>query len=328
MTLRQRSQRRLYLTIASTVFVSLVVTTVPTAARAQAQAQAAASGASSDSDRAAELKRRADAAMDRLNHAEALALYVEAYAITKDPALVYNQGRAFEALDDLPSAIDRLEKFRTEASPELRARVPGLDARIVMLRARVATLDIRVNVDGARVMVRDKVIGTAPLAEAARLKPGLAVIEASRDGFLTAHRVVDLKGGATAVVDLVLLSKNTSGVLAVAASVPGATVKIDDVAVGNAPTELPVAAGSHSVDVDREGYRHLQARVVVAAGETKRFDAVLEKEGTIFGKWWFWTGVGVVLAGGVVTVIALTTERRADEGSLAPGRVSGPLVSF
>jgi hypothetical protein len=43
---------------------------------------------------------------------------------------------------------------------------------------------------------------------------------------------------------------------------------------------------------------------------------------TIAGKWWFWTGLGVLAtAGVVVTVVAFTTEKTAEKGTIAPGTV-------
>ena len=274
------------------------------------------------------LKQRADAAMDALNYPEALSLYSEAYALSRDPALLYNQGRAFEALDDAPSALDRLERFRGEAPPELRARVPGLDDRLAALRQRIATLEVNVNVAGARVVVRDKIVGTAPLAGALRLKPGKALVEVTLDGYLPLRRELDLRGGASASVDLVLHSKQTNGVLTIVTSAPAAAVRVDGSPLGDSPIDTTLPAGPHVIDVEKDGYRPLHSAVVVTAGETKRVVLTLEKQSGILGAWWFWTGVAVVAGGAIVTVVALTTERGSDEGSLPPGRVSGPLVRF
>ena len=75
---------------------------------------------------ASALKRKGDAEMDLLHYAEALASYSEAYELTHDPALLYNRARVLEALERFSEALDTLERFGTEGSPELRARVPKL----------------------------------------------------------------------------------------------------------------------------------------------------------------------------------------------------------
>ncbi|HEU4410425.1 MAG TPA: hypothetical protein VFS43_34540 [Polyangiaceae bacterium] len=42
-----------------------------------------------------------------------------------------------------------------------------------------------------------------------------------------------------------------------------------------------------------------------------------------WSQWWFWTGAGVLVAGGAATAYALSTEKAPGEGSI--GRVVGPL---
>src|SRR6185295_7621747 len=86
----------------------LLPAVVPIAA-AQERAPAA------DQARASELKQRGDVAMDALRYGEAVDAYVQAYAISKDPALLYNRGRALQALGDFPGALEALESFSAAA---------------------------------------------------------------------------------------------------------------------------------------------------------------------------------------------------------------------
>ena len=73
-----------------------------------------------------------------LRYADALGAYAEAYALTRDPALLYNQGRAHQALGNFPEALASFERFAVEASPDLRARVArtaqfrGIDAETLL----------------------------------------------------------------------------------------------------------------------------------------------------------------------------------------------------
>jgi hypothetical protein len=89
-----------------------------------------------------------------------------------------------------------------------------------------------------------------------------------------------------------------------------------------------LAAGTHQVQVRREGYEPATSSAVVRVGETTRLDVPLHSPPAITSRWWFWTGVGAVVLGGTALTVALLTEREADSGSIAPGQVSGPLVRF
>ena len=73
-----------------------------------------------------------------------------------------------------------------------------------------------------------------------------------------------------------LVSKSTSGVLRVSASVPGAGVMIDGGAAGTSPVTLSIHAGKHSVLVSAPGHKPYTADVDVAVDATVEVAAVLE----------------------------------------------------
>lgn len=71
---------------------------------------------------------------------------------------------------------------------------------------------------------------------------------------------------------------------------------------------------------------------VIAKGLEKdpanRFQDV-EKSPGILSRWWFWTGVGVIVTAGVITTVALLTERSPDTGDgFTPDQVRAPLVKW
>src|SRR5256885_10524495 len=118
-----------------------------------------------DTARAAELKTRGDEAMDSGHAVEALAAYVEAASLSKDPALLYNRGRAHWALGHYVEALADLTAFDVEAPRELRARVPGLMRMISELKKRVATVVVNCDVTWATVRLRGHVVGVCPLRD-------------------------------------------------------------------------------------------------------------------------------------------------------------------
>ncbi len=275
---------------------------------------------------AAQIKKQGDDAMDSGRPADALTAYEKAYELTHDPALLYNKGRALMALAEYPQALKELEAFDAAAPPELKARVPGLARMIADLRVRVTTIAIACDVAGARVRLRDRTLGTCPLPSTATVGAGHGMLEVTAEGYIPWTREVDLPGGGVASFDVHLASKATSGVLVVRSGVAGAHVAVDGKALGDAPVEASLLAGTHAIDVAHEGYKTAHTTAVVSVGERRDIDVSLEQESTILGKWWFWTAVGVAVAGGVtVAIVAATSERSPDKGTVAPGVVQGGL---
>lgn len=271
--------------------------------------------------KAAQLKEQGNKAMDQLRFQQALALYAEAYGLTQDPALLYNKGRALEGLGDFPEALATLEDFDAKASPELKQKVAGLPKLLADLRSRVTVLELHVNKDDAEVRAGDRILGAASQKRFV-LNSGKITIKVQREGFFPIERDIALPGGQTVVLDLTLLSKAERGVLVVRSPVAGSLVTVDGVAFGMVPTDTPVMPGTHRVHLSHEGYKPADSTAVINAGETKTLDLSLEAETPVYKKWWFWTGIGLVVAGGVATTIALTTEKSPTKGTIDPGQVS------
>jgi hypothetical protein len=275
---------------------------------------------------AAARKQAGDQAMEALRYADALAAYTDVYAVTKDPALLYNMGRALQALNRFPEALEKLTAFEAAASPELKARVPRLPKLIADIRERVTTLTIRTNIEGARILVRNTVVGRAPLEGPLKLVAGPAEIEIEAEGYFTAKKSLELRGGTEQDVNLELFSKITTGVLQVRASVPAAEVLVDGRKIGNAPVELNVTKGSHRVTVRHRDYRLYETTAIVPAGGSKMVTATLDSS-SVLTRWWFWSGAGAIVTAGVVLSIAAVTERSPDAGTIAPGQISSASAS-
>src|SRR4051812_1469730 len=85
---RRRDARRL---LASSLALVVLLSALP--ARADPAPTAA------ERAQASTLKKRADEEMESLHYAEALTDYNAAYALTHDPALLYNRSRVLEGLE-------------------------------------------------------------------------------------------------------------------------------------------------------------------------------------------------------------------------------------
>jgi len=294
---------------------------IPTApARAQG-----AEPSPADRARAAELKQRGDAAIDSMRYGEAVDAYTTAYAMTKDPALLYNRGRALQALGDFPGALEALEGFAATANAELRARVPKLTELLAEVRTHVTTLVLNCNVAGARVLLRDKLVGTTPLSGRLRFTSGAANLEVTAEGYLPYTKNLVLPGGGVLDLDVTLLSKAKSSVLVLRAPTPGTVAIVDGKVVGNPPVEVVVDPGSHKIVARAEGYADTETSAVVSSGQHKEVDLMLKQKPGITAQWWFWTGLGAVVAGGAAVTAAFLIERKPSQGDLPPGTVSAPV---
>jgi hypothetical protein len=269
------------------------------------------------------LKASADRSMDGLRFADAYAGYSDIYAVTHDASLLYNMGRALQALNRFPEALTRLETFQAVASPELKKRVPRLDELVIEVRKRVATLTVKSDVPGARVLVRSTVMSRLPLGEPLRLSSGKAEIDVEAEGYFPYHTVVELPGGGELTVQARLFSRATTGLLAVNASANGSEVFVDGKSVGTAPVELNVPSGNHPILVKNPDFRDYRTTAAVPAGSRKEVVARLLPP-SVVTRWWFWGSVALALAtAGAITAAALI-ERPADRGDIAPGQLPAP----
>ncbi len=276
--------------------------------------------------RAAELKSRADVAMDQRHYDDAIAIYTQAYEVFPDPALLYNRSRAHEARGEYPDAFVDLEKFSNTASPELRGRVPRLTDLLLELRNKITTFELTCNVAGARVLVAGKELGVTPLAPT-RLNAGKVTVEIIAEGQYPYKRDIEMKGGGSTTLDAVLQPKASNGILAITSIPTGALINVDGKPFGRAPTEGVLPAGTHQVMATADGYLDTPTQAVVAAGATRDVTVTLDRKASVLRSPWFWTVVGVVVVGAAVGItVALLTERAPDQGEgFTPGQISAPL---
>jgi hypothetical protein len=270
--------------------------------------------------RAAELKEAGDKAMDSLHYGDALEAYQSAYELSPTPALLYNLGRVFQALNRHPEALAKIEAFKASAPADLLLKVPDLDKLLEDLRARVGTLDLACNVAGARVFVDRTVVGTTPLPGRLKLNAGRLQVDVQAEGYFPFHQTLDLEGAAVHSIQVTLLN-SSNGTLVVNASSPGAEVALDGKAVGIAPAEQVVTAGTHTLLLRHPQFADTTASVVVEAGQRKVVTVPLRGK-PVTSKWWFWASLGAAAATVAAVTVAGVSTRAADTGTISPGRIT------
>ena len=119
--------------------------------------------------------------------------------------------------------------------------------------------------------------------------------------------------------------------LAVRDGAAGAEVRVDGRVVGTTPLSAPIElnAGTHAIAIEHPRVGRLRGTLSLVGGETMTFDAsalVTRADGRvgppIYKRWWLWTIVGVVLAGGAATAGVLgarAVERASVPSSALPG---------
>lgn len=178
-----------------TTWIVLALMAITLDARAQS---------ATDLARAAQLKEQGDALVHSLHYREALSSYDAAFAISHDPAILYNRARALDALGETPEALDAFEAFVRVAPPELKAKVPKLQELVAATRERVATIVIRCPVAGATVFVRNRREGMTPLATPLRFSTGSALLEVQAAGYRPFRRTLTLTPGEPITIDVPL----------------------------------------------------------------------------------------------------------------------------
>lgn len=273
-------------------------------------------------DEADTLKAQADSAMDHNEFQKALDLYEKSYALKKNPAVLYNQGRALQGLDRMPEALAKLKAFKSEASVDLLSKIPKLDELVASVENRVSRLALTVEPRGATIRLGDRVLGRAPLEEL-DVNAGDATLEVSADGYVTDSRVIQLPGKGRTALTVQLPLKDTTGTLQVKSTVNGTHVEVDGKLIGQAPSESKLKAGEHRVVVGADGFEDRAVKVVIKAGEVKKVE-LSPIPIPLSQRPWFWITLttGVLAAGaGAGLIYAAVTEGPPDSGSIPPGNV-------
>jgi len=290
---------------------------------------------------AEDLKNRGNQAMMELNYAEALSAYRA--SLEKNPsdvALHYNIGRAYQARGEYAQALDALMEFDKKAPAETKAKVPSLAQLLADVRSHVGELSIRcaVTVPKGTILVGDsarfeggctatpKVVRVSLASKASKIE-----VRLESDSHQAPATTLTIEGGSPPV-DVLLQAqpKTNAGVLRIQAAPAVASIAVDGVLKGNSPVEVLLPPGSHAVDVSADGYESAHSSVVMEAGGRREVNLSLDKTPPITKRWWFWAGSGLIVAGitTVVVILVVQPERDSSKGTIDPGVIRAPLVTF
>jgi hypothetical protein len=137
------------------------------------------------------------------------------------------------------------------------------------------------------------------------LDPGTHVITLSRPGFADAVSKETLLPGTN--VEKKLELDRLPAHIRVTSNFVGAQVLVNEADVGLTPVEISRPAGKYHVVVKKPGFLVFDTSANADPGQNLAVTATLrEDKPALTQRWWFWTGVGVLVAGAAVTTYALT----------------------
>jgi hypothetical protein len=125
----------------------------------------------------------------------ALIEFNRAYELAPNPAVLFNVGQSYYQLREYAGALTTLERYLHESGDHVAAdRRAQVDRELLELRSRVAHVALSCNVDGAELALDDVALDRASRAPVL-VGAGRHKLTATKRGYVTAVRVVDVAGG-------------------------------------------------------------------------------------------------------------------------------------
>lgn len=258
--------------------------------------------------------------------AEAIRAFEEAATWRESPLLDYNLGYCQRALGQYVRAERTFSGISAEAMPpeyrdELSAYLTELRALLSRVQVTLEPASAQLSVDGRPLLraasgsslpafvagVSEPSATTSPGVREFELvlDPGTHVIKAERPGHAPVLKRVGVLPGERASLDLRLDA--LPAVVLVESNPAGAIVLVDGREAGLSPLTLERAAGTYRLEINRDGYEPYAASLQLTPGQQTGLSAELTVyEAPLTHKWWFWTGIGTVLAAGALTTYFLT----------------------
>ena len=216
---------------------------------------------------------------DTGDYKNALAMYQRANTLFHSPQIEFNMALTREKMGQPALAAVHYERFLSKADQLAYPRkVKAVKAKLAALRKKLATVTVSYATKGAAVDLDGKPVGKTPLGHRLYRKPGEFQLTVKKDGYRLFQKSLRLGPGAHEEVKVTLEP--------MARDAPGA------------PVAEPVTDGASAVS--------LPAPAIPDGKEPKA------RRGTpstrpFYGKWWFWTAMGVVAAGVTVGLVASQT---------------------
>jgi hypothetical protein len=242
---------------------------------------------------------------DAQDYAAALAEFEAAYRLVPRYQVLFNVGVAQKKLFRYNDAFRSLTRYLQEGGekvpPDRRDQVAK---ELAEIHALVAEVSVKVDGMPASVEVDGRLVGETPMSGPLLLPSGHHVVRASREGYDSASREIDVVSGEKVEVALSPRLKAkvvTTAKLSVSSRPGGAELSLDGKAIAN-PWSGTIDPGGHEVRATLKGYEKTRTELVLSAGQERALTVELTPlppPPRWYKRWYTWTIVAVLVAGGV-----------------------------
>lgn len=138
-----------------------------------------------------------DEAQFEAQYTAAMAEFEAAYRLSHRPAMLFNIAQLHARLGHAVEAVDTFTQYLAEAGEIDAERRAVVDAEMALQRTRIGAVDIDVAYEGAVVVIDDVSVGTTPFDAPIRVSAGDHVVEVRVPNEVTEPQRVRVAGGAT-----------------------------------------------------------------------------------------------------------------------------------
>jgi hypothetical protein len=221
---------------------------------------------------------------------EALVEFRRAAAVQRTPHAVAQMGLAEGALGIWVDAeADLQEALRATDNSWIRKNRSVLDETLKTIDQHLGSVFVWGTPEGAEVLINGRVVGTLPTTKPVRVPVGDARLAVRAKGYLDGGRPIEVRAADRTSEEIELVAVTTA---------PPAALSL-----AAAPPAPPAATPAVSVKTSLEAEP--------APAETPEEPSA----SPVYKRWWFWTAVGVLVAGGVTTALVLGRDKQTCQGT-------------
>lgn len=202
---------------------------------------------------------------------EAFELFQRAVGIQKTPRALAQLGLCEQALGLWPKAESHIkEALDAAGDPWIKKNRSTLDESMRAIDAHLGSLEIWGDPADAEVLFNGRPVGALPATGPVRVEIGQVTVTVRAKGYADATRTIDVRGGDSLRENVTLVAAAPAPIAALVAPSP--------------PPSEPTPS--------------LVAQPGATAGEAI--------DRPVYARWWFWTAIGAVAAGGIAAAVLLS----------------------
>jgi hypothetical protein len=140
------------------------------------------------------------------SYEDALEYFSKSYEQYPKVKVLYNIGMCQRAVYDFKGAVETFKRYLEEGKKKInRKKRKQVEDLVIEMESSLAQMTILTNENGASILVDGEEVGASPIQSIMTINPGSHVVEAKKEGFMTAKEQIVLSSGDHEVVSLTLV---------------------------------------------------------------------------------------------------------------------------